>query len=588
MKPTGTTGSLPIRYEGFGNLVEALDYAAQGESGYNFYNGRGELHAVLSYADLRDEAKILARRLRGLGCPRGSRVAIIGETDPLFHRFFFACQYAGYVPVALPSSVQIGARNAYVQQIRRMLQSCDAQMAVSPESHVGFLLEAAEPLNLTCCGLPSAFDSIAEADVELVPMDGDELAYLQYTSGSTRFPRGVAITQKVALANLSEIAIHGLKITNGDRMVSWLPLYHDMGLVGFLLVPLATQLSVDYLSPRTFAMRPRLWLKLISENRGTISSSPPFGYALCAKRLRWSDCDRYDLSSWRVACVGAERIHAEPLEKFAQLLKPNGFNPEAWVACYGMAECTLAVSFAPLGAGLEIDVVEKELMYATGTAKSLPLDQRDLDHTLSFVDCGELMPSYQMAIRDPEGNELGERQCGHIWVKGTSVMTGYFQDPEATAEVMTADGWLNTGDIGYRVGARLMVTARHKDVIIINGRNIWPQDLEHLAEEVEGVRYGHVSAFAAPGPTGTDMAVLVTESHESNPAKQQQLIDQIKSQIQIHFGIVCHVDLVPSGTLPRTSSGKLSRSQTKRDFVARQTWVDANLDPVPVAAEANG
>jgi len=154
MKPTGTTGSLPIRYQGFGSLVEALEYAAQGESGYNFYNGRGELHAVLSYADLRDEAKILARRLLGLGCPRGSRVAIIGETDPLFHRFFFACQYAGYVPVALPSSVQIGARNAYVQQIRRMLQSCDAQMAVSPESHVGFLLEAAAPLNLTCCGLP--------------------------------------------------------------------------------------------------------------------------------------------------------------------------------------------------------------------------------------------------------------------------------------------------------------------------------------------------------------------------------------------------------------------------------------------------
>lgn len=587
MKPTGTNGSLPLKNAGFANLVEALDYAAQGETGYNFYDGRGELYAVLSYRDLREQAKELARRLIGLGCARGSRVAIVGETDPLFHRFFFACQYAGLVPVALPSSVQIGARQAYVEQIRRMLQSCDAQIAVSPESHVGFLNDAAAPLGLVKVGLASDFDALPETDAELVPMSGDELAYLQYTSGSTRFPRGVAITQKVALANLSEIAIHGLKITRDDRMVSWLPLYHDMGLVGFLLVPLASQLSTDYLSPRNFAMRPRLWLKLISENRGTISSSPPFGYALCAKRLRWSDCERYNLSSWRVACVGAERIHPEPLEKFAQLLAPNGFNPAAWVACYGMAECTLAVTFAPLGAGLEIDVVEKEAMSSGGVARSLPLSERGGDHTLTFVDCGELLPSYQMAIRDPQGNDLPDRAYGHVWVKGPSVMTGYFQDPESTSEVMTADGWLNTGDIGYRMGSRLVVTARHKDVIIINGRNIWPQDLEHLAEQVEGVRYGHVSAFAAPGPDGTDRAVLVTESHEKNPVNRTRLIDEIKASIQTHFGIVSHVDLVPSGTLPRTSSGKLSRSQTKRDFVARQCWSESE-DAMRTAVEVNG
>lgn len=583
MKPTGTNGSLPMKSEGFGNLVEALEYAAEGVTGYNFYDGRGELSTVLSYRDLCDQAKVLARRLIGLGCKRGSRVALIGETDPMFHRFFFACQYAGLVPVALPSSVQIGARHAYVQQIRRMLQSCGAKLAISPESHVGFLQEAAAPLGLLKVGVPADFERLPELDTDLRPMVGDELAYLQYTSGSTRFPRGVAITQKVALANLFEIAIHGLKITRDDRMVSWLPLYHDMGLVGFMLVPLASQLSTDYLSPRSFAMRPRLWLKLLSENRGTISSSPPFGYALCAKRLRWSDCERFDLSAWRVACVGAERIHPEPLEKFAQLLKPNGFNPQAWVPCYGMAECTLAITFAPLGAGLELDVVEKEAMSSAGIASALPLDQRGGDKTLVFVDCGELLPSYSMQIRDERGNELADRHYGHIWVKGPSVMTGYFEDPESSREVLSPDGWLNTGDIGYRMGSRLVVTARHKDVIIIKGRNIWPQDLEYLAEKVEGVRYGHVSAFAAPGPEGDDLAVLVTESHESNPAKQTVLIDAIKGMIQIHFGINCHVDLVPSGTLPRTSSGKLSRSQTKRDFIARQCWQNSNEVPQKLA-----
>lgn len=585
MKPTETSGSLPMRNKGFANLVEALEYAALGEAGYNFYNGRGELEQVLSYRDLRDQARVLARRLLALGCPRGSRVAIMGETDPLFHRFFFACQYAGYVPVALPSSVQIGARHAFVQQLRRMLQTCGARIAVSPASHIGFLVEAAAPLDLVKVGVGEDFDALPESDAELRPMDGDELAYLQYTSGSTRFPRGVAITQRVALANLSEIAIEGLRIRADDRLVSWLPLYHDMGLVGFLLVPLSCQRSVDYLSPRTFAMRPRLWLKILSENRGTMSSSPPFGYALCAKRLRPGDVDRYDLSSWRVACVGAERIHAEPLEQFARLLAPNGFNPRAFVACYGMAECTLAVSFAPLGAGLELDVVDKECMYERGRAESRPLAERGAEDTLSFVDCGEMLPSYALAIRDAEGNDLGERECGHIWVKGPSVMTGYFEDPESTAEVLRPDGWLNTGDIGYRVGKRLFVTARHKDVIIIKGRNIWPQDLEHLAEQVDGVRYGHVSAFAAPGPDGTDVAVLVTESHERDPDLRARLIEQIKANIQVHFGIACHVDLVPSGTLPRTSSGKLSRSQTKRDFIARHIWREVVAEE-PVAANA--
>ncbi|MDZ4349975.1 MAG: fatty acyl-AMP ligase [Xanthomonadaceae bacterium] len=553
----------------FGSLVEALEYAAQGATGYNFYNERGQLATVLSYRELRDRAQVLARKLSSLGCARGSRLAIVAETDPMFHLFFFACQYAGYVPVALPSSVQIGARAAYVSQLRRMLETCGAAMAIAPATHLGFLKEAASGMALAKVGAPEDFEALAEADLALNPMVGDELAYLQYTSGSTRFPRGVEITQTVAMANLLEIAREGLKIGPTDRIVAWLPFYHDMGLVGTVLMPLASQMSADYLSPRTFAMRPRLWLKVLSENRGTISSAPPFGYALCAKRLRWADCERYDLSAWRVACVGAERIHPEPLERFAALLQPAGFDPKAFVACYGMAECTLAISFAPLGAGMELDVVDKDAMTNAGVAQPIDPDQRDQNHSLTFVDCGRLMPSFQISIRDDQGRELPERRYGHVWVKGPSVMTGYFQDPEATREVLTADGWLNTGDIGYLMGDRLVITARHKDVIIIKGRNIWPQDLEHLGEQVHGVRYGHVSAFSAPGPDGTDMAILVAESHENNPTAQLRLIADIKSHVQTHFGIACHVDLVPSGTLPRTSSGKLSRSQTKRDFLAR-------------------
>ncbi len=577
MKAPKINNLLPLRNASFETLIEALEYAAQGETGYNFYDGKGELFAVLSYAELRDEARVLARRLRGLGCKRGARVAIVAETEPMFHRFFFACQYAGYIPVALPAGFQLGGRKAYVEQLERMLDSCGADLAVAPESHVGFLRQAVERLNLVKAGTPEEFDLLPELDCTLEPLRADEVAYLQYTSGSTRFPRGVEISQKTVMTNLRDIALHGLKITEKDRMVAWLPLYHDMGLVGFVLLPLGSQLSADYLSPRTFAMRPRLWLKLISQNRGTISSSPPFGYALCAKRLRLTDQDRYDLSSWRVACVGAERIHPEPLRQFAHVLKPARFDARAFVACYGMAECALAISFAPLDTGIDAIAVDKNAMATSGQVEIV--DDADVDptETLTFVDCGKILPSFELAIRDDHGKDLPDYQCGRICLRGPSVMSGYFQNPTATAEALSEDGWLDTGDIGYRVGDHVVVTARRKDVIIVNGRNIWPHDLEFLAESLPGVRFGNVSAFSFADEAGTDQVVMVVESREANPAKARALVEELGGLITAHFGITCHIDLVPPRTLPRTSSGKLSRSKAKQDFLARMENVAGDV-----------
>jgi len=414
MQVTPLNSALPLRNASFNTLTEALEYAAKGDTGYNFYDGRGDLSSVLSYKELRIEAKLLAGKLLGLGCRRGTRVAIVAETDPMFHRFFFACQYAGYIPVALPAGFQIGARKAYVEQLERMLDSCGADLAVAPESHIGFLKQAVERLNLVKAGTPEEFDSLSKTKISMQPLDGNDIAYLQYTSGSTRFPRGVEISQKAVMTNLRDIAVHGLKISERDRMVSWLPLYHDMGLVAFVLLPLGSQLSADYLSPRTFGMRPRLWLKLISQNRGTISSSPPFGYALCAKRLRLTDQDRYDLSSWRVACVGAERIHPEPLRQFAHVLKAANFDAKAFVACYGMAECALAISFEELDVGITSIQVDKDSMSREGLVK--PLDDKDVDglNSLTFVDCGKILPSFEMAIRDDAGGDLPDYQCGRI------------------------------------------------------------------------------------------------------------------------------------------------------------------------------
>ena len=574
MLRTGTNQSLDYKSSGFGNLVAALEYAAAGETGINFYDGRGELEHVLTYRALCEEAQTLARKFLGLGVSRGSRVAIVAETDPMFHKVFFACQYAGLLPVALPAGVQLGAHDAYVAQLQRMLKGCGAVIAVAPPTHLGFLEEAAKDTPGVTVGPLQRFEALPEGDQELIPLRSDEPAYLQYTSGSTRFPRGVEITQISVMNNLREIAEDGLVLGQTDRFVSWLPLYHDMGLVGFMLLPLATQLSVDMLSPRTFAMRPRLWLKIISENRGTVSSSPPFGYALCAKRLRPSDTERYDLSCWRAACVGAERIQPKPMHDFAAALKSTGFDPSSFVPCYGMAECALAVSFAPLGTGLSIDRVKKQRMATELLAEPSGATAGSED-VLEFVDCGEVLPTYEFAIRDGNGRDLPERHCGRVCLKGPSVMRGYFQDPGATAEVLSPEGWLDTGDIGYRVGNRLFVTARSKDVIIINGRNIWPQDLEHLADDLPGVRQGNVSAFAAPSPAGEDVAVLVVECRERDEGKRRDLVAELEGAVRQHFGVRSYIDLVPPGTLPRTSSGKLARSRTKQDFLARIALEDS-------------
>jgi fatty-acyl-CoA synthase len=405
--------------------------------------------------------------------------------------------------------------------------------------------------------------------VELYSPLASDIAYLQYTSGSTRFPRGVEIDHETVLNNTREIAHFGLNMTSEDRFVSWLPYYHDMGLIGFILLPLVTQTSVDYLSPQTFAMRPRLWLKLISDNRGTISSSPTFGYALCARRLRPGDYSRYDLKSWRAACVGAEQINPLPLKDFAEALAPCGFDQKAFVACYGMAECVLAVSFAPLDLGLGVDYVDQDIMTTTG--KAVPVDP-SFGNVASYADCGVLLPGFELSIRDDQHDEVEPRQCGEIYLRGPSVMSGYFQDKTSTQAVLSEDGWLDTGDIGYQVDGHLYITARSKDVIIIKGRNIWPVDMEVVTQRVDGVRLGGVAAFSVLGFDREEVTVMVVETRLRDASRRNQLKQQISELIHLHFGVNVIIDLVRSGSLPRTTSGKLSRFQSRHDYLERQRF----------------
>lgn len=584
MESTVTNHQLPLRAGDFRNLAEALDYAAQGQTGMNFYDARGKLSASVGYSLLCEQSKRLARRFLALGLPNGSSVALIAETSPDFLRFFFACQYAGLVPVPLPVPVNLGNHRAYVDHLRRMLADSKAQVVMAPIDLVPLVDEAADGPSKPVVGDAKAFDGLPESSAELVTAQPTDLAYIQYTSGSTRFPQGVMIRQSAVLDNLSGILRHGVRARAGDRCVSWLPFYHDMGLVGMVLAPLAAQLSVDYLDTRVFAMRPRRWLELMSESRATISFGPPFGYDLVARRLRPGEAQRFDLSNWRVAGVGAEMIRAETLERFAMRLAPAGFDPKSFLACYGMAECSLAVTFAPLGNGLQLDRVDSEHLATHSEALPVDADQVEQSRISTYVNCGPHFPHHEVEIRDSLGRRLTERRCGAIHVRGPSVMQGYLGNPEASQKVLSEDGWLNTGDLGYQVGDSIYVTGREKDLIIVNGRNVWPQDLEHIAEQHPEVRPSDALAFAAPGTDGTDQPVIVVQCRESDDFKRSQLVSRIRTRISEELAIDCMVDLVPLHTLPRTSSGKLSRSEARRNFLrtredAGMAGVDDTIEP---------
>ena len=571
MQATPTENNLPLRGADFSTLAEALDYAARGKTGYNFYTNRGKLSAVLPYAQLREEAQVLALRLHSLGLERGTRMALMADTHPDFQRFFFACQYAGLVPVPLPAMVSLGSRNNYVAHLRKLLVSSQAAVAVAQERSVEFLAEAAAGLDLRFFGAPEAFADLPQSTIQPLPTGPAETAYVQYTSGSTRFPRGVVISQKAVLNNLKGIIGTGLRVRPGDRCVSWLPYYHDMGFVGFVLAPMASQCSVDYLDTQAFAMRPMQWLALMTRNRATISFGPPFSYELCARRVRKGDADRFDLSAWRVAGVGAEMIRPDFLKRFAETFAPFGFDKKAFLACYGMAECSLAVSFASLGQGLDVDSIDTD-HFATCQEASAVKDVSEKEcplRTSNFVNCGKPLPGYEVAVRDRQGKELQDRHCGTIFIRGASVMSGYLGDIDATREVLSPDGWLNTGDIGYRIQGDIVITGREKDLIIINGRNIWAQDLEYLAEQQPGVRPRDTIAFSVPGAKGKEIAVMVVQCRESDPAKRKLLIKQLQGLIRQGLGIDCLVELVPLHTLPRTSSGKPSRSKARQDFIQR-------------------
>jgi fatty-acyl-CoA synthase len=579
---TPTDDVLPRRFADFETMGAALDYAASGTRGLNFHDPRGNLSRPYPYAELRADALAMAYRLIAHGVTPGDRIAIVAETSPDFAALFFGTIYAGAWPVPLPLPTSFGGRGAYVDQLSVQLASCDPKILFYPPeiAEMGADAAAAQASGgqsadgLKVEGLAwDAFAARPATPTALPSANSSDIAYLQYSSGSTRFPHGVAVTHHALLNNLAAHS-HGMLVQPGDRCVSWLPWYHDMGLVGCLLSPVANQVSADYLKTEDFARRPLAWLDLISRNPGTtLSYSPTFGYDICARRISSQThlAERFDLSRWRVAGNGADMIRPDVMQRFVDVFADAGFSAGAFLPSYGLAEATLAVSIMPPGEGIVVELVEETQLSGGTHAADRPRRYR------AVVNCGRAARDMTIEIREEDGTPLSDGQIGKVWCTGPSLMVGYFRDDEATDACM-ADGWLDTGDMGYLSDGYIYIVGRAKDMIIVNGKNHWPQDIEWAVEQLPGFKSGDIAAFAITTPGGEETPAVLVQCRTSDDGERQRLREQIRERVRSITGMNCIIELVPPRTLPRTSSGKLSRSK------ARTLYLTGEIRPYDLAA----
>lgn len=572
LTPTPNDCDLPRRRADFATFTEAVDYAARSEKGLNFHDMRGTLTRAYTYREMREDGLAMARRLVAAGVGKGDRVAIIAETSAEFSAIFCGTIYAGAWPVPLPLPTTFGGKDNYIEQLGVQLSSCDPKILLYPAEIAEMTAVAAARQG--CEGVDwESFATREQSQADLPTPEPDDICYLQYSSGSTRFPTGVAVTHRALLHNLFGHA-DSMDIGYNDRVVSWLPWYHDMGLVGCFLSLIANQVSVDYLKTEHFARRPLAWLDLISRNKGTtISYSPTFGYDICARRISSQSnvSERFDLSRWRLAGNGADMIRPDVMQNFVNAFADAGFKATAFTPSYGLAEATLAVTVMPPSEGIRVELVEEERLSGTIRDLSRPARYR------AIVNCGKPLPDMDVEIRGETGQVKGDHQIGKVWCRGPSVMHSYFRNPEATNECLV-DGWLDTGDMGYMADGYLFIVGRAKDMIIINGKNHWPQDIEWAVEQLPGFNHGDIAAFSVETENGEEAPAVLVHCRISDPDERVRLRDTIRDKVRSITGMNCVVELVPPRSLPRTSSGKLSRAKAKK------LYLSGEIEPFKIAA----
>jgi 1-acyl-sn-glycerol-3-phosphate acyltransferase len=548
---------------------------------------RGEHQYTLTFGELYAAAQKCAEELARRGVPPGGRVSLMLPTSRQFFICYTGILLAGAVPVPIYPPFRADRIEEYAGRQSAILNNAGVCLLLTFRRAEAVakllkprvkslhdvveaekLLEAAEKAPPPAPGALPAFISGTRI------RKSSDIALLQYTSGSTGDPKGVVLTHANLLANMRVIA-QGVQLGREDVGISWLPLYHDMGLIGAWLTLLMHGVPLVVMSPLSFLTRPERWLQAMNKHKGTITAAPNFAYELCVRKVSDKAMEGVDLSSMRVVMNGAEPVNPETLERFAKRFGKYGFRKESMLPVYGLAEASLGVTFPPLNRLPRVERVEREAFATQGRA--VAADEDD-ENAIAFVSSGKSFPGHDVQIVDEQGNAVAERTEGFLWFRGPSGTSGYFENPEATAKLMPqgpAQGegeypWLNSGDRAFQADGEIFITGRVKDIIIKGGRNLYPHEVEELAARAEGIRKGCVVAFGLKdASSGTEKLVIVAESREENAAKRAKIAAAINDEVSRGLGLPPdRVELIPSGSIPKTSSGKLRRDETKQLYAA--------------------
>jgi fatty-acyl-CoA synthase len=585
-------------------LTEVLRLRALGQperAHIYIYEDAPEPRAIM-FGELYDRASGVSAELARRGLELGQTVAIMLPTCAEFFPTFFGVLLAGGIPVPIYPPFRADKIAEYAKRQTNILRNAEARFLVTwrqaeglarllkpnvpslrdvinaqrlcaEEGNVQDVGQGGQNLRESAAGQPrDATRTRGEANnwrpVENLTHHarGEDIAFLQYTSGSTGAPKGVVLTHANLLANIRSM-IDGVKVKPEDVMVSWLPLYHDMGLIGAWLAPLFVGISTVIMSPLAFLSQPERWLWAIHRHQATLSPGPNFAYELCVRKIADKDLQGLDLSRWRAAMNGSEPVQPATLERFAERFKPYGLRREALLPVYGLAENSLAISATDLKTGYRVDRIERDAFESSGRA--IPAASDD-SNALEFVGAGRPLHDVECRIVTASGADAGGRVEGHLWFRGPSATSGYYKNPDATRELMRGDGWRDSGDLAYWAEGDLFITGRAKDIIIKAGRNLYPHEVEQIVGHVNGVRPGCVVAFGAPDErSGTERFVVVAETrNRGDAAGAKRISADISAAVQETMGMPPDVvELVPPQSIPKTSSGKLRRNETKRRYL---------------------
>ena len=523
--------------------------------------GAGLEEQSITHAALLQAASAAAGALQARGLQPGDTVALMLPTGADYFSAFFGVMLAGGIPVPLYPPLRASQLEDYLRRQAGILSNCQARILVTmneAKAAARLLMTHAPGLRLILTA-----DELQDAGArfERPRVNADDLAFLQYTSGSTGSPKGVMLTHANLLANLRGMG-RAVQASSADVFVSWLPLYHDMGLIGAWLATLYYGARLVAMSPLAFLGRPARWLWAIHRHRGTLGAGPNFAYELCVRKVEDGEIEGLDLSSWRLAFNGAEPVSPDTIDAFTRRFARYGFAPTAMAPVYGLAECCVGLAFPPLGRAPLLDSIDRDALARDGRALALAPDD---PRALRVVACGQAMPDHDIRIVDEAGHELGDRTEGRLQFKGPSATRGYYRNPQATRELLRGE-WLDSGDLAYTVNDEIYLTGRAKDIVIRAGRNLHPQELEDAIGAIGGVRRGCVAVFGSPDPRhGTERLVVVAETREQDPAGLEALRARIEDTVMSMIGEPPdEVILGPPHSVLKTSSGKLRRQASRQ------------------------